>query len=139
MKRSEIYSQKEKAPHRCFFFLVEHRGLEPLTPTLPVWCAPNCANAPSTLTLYHITHNLSRPNPYFFRFDIFFRKNYNTSSAISSIISAPRSSTASSSSSSCPVSLLPAFASSRAGSIFICSPVKFDNLAENAAQASCER
>ena len=27
-------------------FLVEHRGLEPLTPTLPVWCAPNCANAP---------------------------------------------------------------------------------------------
>lgn len=26
--------------------MVEHRGLEPLTPTLPVWCAPNCANAP---------------------------------------------------------------------------------------------
>lgn len=26
--------------------LVEHRGLEPLTPTLPVWCAPGCANAP---------------------------------------------------------------------------------------------
>ncbi len=26
--------------------LVEHRGLEPLTPTLPVLCAPNCANAP---------------------------------------------------------------------------------------------
>ena len=47
MKRSEIYSQKEKAPHRCFFILVEHRGLEPLTPTLPVWCAPNCANAPN--------------------------------------------------------------------------------------------
>ena len=28
------------------YFLVEHRGLEPLTPTLPVLCAPNCANAP---------------------------------------------------------------------------------------------
>ena len=27
-------------------FLVEHRGLEPLTPTLPVSCAPSCANAP---------------------------------------------------------------------------------------------
>ena len=27
-------------------FLVEHRGFEPLTPTLPVLCAPNCANAP---------------------------------------------------------------------------------------------
>ena len=29
-----------------FVPLVEHRGLEPLTPTLPVLCAPNCANAP---------------------------------------------------------------------------------------------
>ena len=28
------------------FWVVEHRGLEPLTPTLPVWCAPSCANAP---------------------------------------------------------------------------------------------
>ena len=27
-------------------FLVERRGFEPLTPTLPVLCAPNCANAP---------------------------------------------------------------------------------------------
>ena len=26
--------------------MVEHRGFEPLTPTLPVSCAPNCANAP---------------------------------------------------------------------------------------------
>ena len=26
--------------------LVERRGFEPLTPTLPVWCAPSCANAP---------------------------------------------------------------------------------------------
>ena len=28
------------------FYLVERRGFEPLTPTLPVWCAPSCANAP---------------------------------------------------------------------------------------------
>ena len=28
------------------FRMVEHRGFEPLTPTLPVLCAPNCANAP---------------------------------------------------------------------------------------------
>ncbi len=27
-------------------FLVERRGFEPLTPTLPVLCATNCANAP---------------------------------------------------------------------------------------------
>ena len=26
---------------------VELRGLEPLTPTLPVWCATSCATAPS--------------------------------------------------------------------------------------------
>ena len=30
-------------------FLVERRGFEPLTPTLPVLCAPNCANAPFRL------------------------------------------------------------------------------------------
>ena len=29
-----------------FSDLVEYRGLEPLTPTLPVLCAPNCANTP---------------------------------------------------------------------------------------------
>ena len=28
---------------------VEHSGFEPLTPTLPVWCATSCANAPRTL------------------------------------------------------------------------------------------
>ena len=27
--------------------MVEHTGFEPVTPTLPVWCAPSCANAPS--------------------------------------------------------------------------------------------
>ena len=27
--------------------MVELRGLEPLTPTLPVWCATSCATAPS--------------------------------------------------------------------------------------------
>lgn len=27
-------------------FGVELRGLEPLTPTLPVWCATSCATAP---------------------------------------------------------------------------------------------
>ena len=26
--------------------MVELRGLEPLTPTLPVWCATSCATAP---------------------------------------------------------------------------------------------
>jgi len=28
---------------------VELRGLEPLTPTLPVWCATSCATAPSCM------------------------------------------------------------------------------------------
>ena len=31
---------------RSSFYLVEPRGLEPLTPTLPVWCATSCATAP---------------------------------------------------------------------------------------------
>ena len=29
-----------------FFILVEHTGFEPVTSTLPVLRAPNCANAP---------------------------------------------------------------------------------------------
>src|SRR5690349_15979947 len=32
--------------HRSPIALVELRGLEPLTPTLPVWCATSCATAP---------------------------------------------------------------------------------------------
>ena len=41
-------------------FLVEHRGLEPLTPTLPVLCAPNCANAPPfTQLFYHVFAEMS--------------------------------------------------------------------------------
>ena len=41
-------SAKSKRGTLCvpLFDLVEHRGFEPLTPTLPVLCAPNCANAP---------------------------------------------------------------------------------------------
>src|SRR5207248_480078 len=31
---------------RTMTHLVELRGFEPLTPTLPVWCATNCATAP---------------------------------------------------------------------------------------------
>ena len=30
---------------------MEHSGFEPLTPTLPVLCATNCANAPSTMLI----------------------------------------------------------------------------------------
>ncbi len=33
--------------------LVEHRGFEPLTPTLPVLCAPSCANAPNNIHIIH--------------------------------------------------------------------------------------
>ena len=42
------------AEHIFFMFLnmVEHRGFEPLTSTLPVWRAPNCANAPQYFVLY---------------------------------------------------------------------------------------
>ncbi len=43
--------------------LVEHRGFEPLTSTLPVWRAPNCANAPFDLIVklfYYIAAAKSR-------------------------------------------------------------------------------
>ena len=42
------------------YFLVERRGFEPLTPTLPVLCAPNCANAPpiDTIILSHLMANV---------------------------------------------------------------------------------
>ena len=39
------------APLIC---LVERTGFEPVTPTLPVLCAPNCANAPSIGHRYFI-------------------------------------------------------------------------------------
>ena len=56
----QIATQFERASQYCSakrkhqakpdaFFLVEHRGFEPLTPTLPVLCAPNCANAPNNM------------------------------------------------------------------------------------------
>jgi hypothetical protein len=37
--------------------LVELRGLEPLTPTLPVWCATSCAIAPSRANRSYTTGN----------------------------------------------------------------------------------
>ena len=48
--------------------LVELRGFEPLTPTLPVWCATNCAIAPSRANRSYTTGNcpsklLLRPAP----------------------------------------------------------------------------
>src|SRR6476620_3152710 len=46
--------RKASHPH-CLrmrgFSRVELRGLEPLTPTLPVWCATSCAIAPYSVVL----------------------------------------------------------------------------------------
>ncbi len=41
---------EEQPPVRTMVRSVEPRGLEPLTPTLPVWCATSCATAPRTRT-----------------------------------------------------------------------------------------
>jgi site-specific DNA recombinase len=40
------HEEEEGAPVRTMVRSVEPRGLEPLTPTLPVWCATSCATAP---------------------------------------------------------------------------------------------
>ena len=50
--RSDV--KRERARVRARSLLVEHRGFEPLTPTLPVLCAPNCANAPCVLIIPHL-------------------------------------------------------------------------------------
>ena len=51
-----LYCKKEKTAvcelHTAG--VVEHRGLEPLTPTLPVSCAPSCANAPWDMIKYYV-------------------------------------------------------------------------------------
>ena len=39
-KRTPTFYQSKRP------MVVEHRRFELLTPTLPVWCATNCANAP---------------------------------------------------------------------------------------------
>src|SRR6478609_4855724 len=43
------YADVERRAHNAIVLRtsVELRGLEPLTPTLPVWCATSCATAPS--------------------------------------------------------------------------------------------
>jgi site-specific DNA recombinase len=38
--------EQDGSPVRTMVRSVEPRGLEPLTPTLPVWCATSCATAP---------------------------------------------------------------------------------------------
>ena len=50
------------------FCVVEHTGLEPVTPTLPVLCAPSCANAPN------IQYNTKREG----ECQVFFEKNKKT-------------------------------------------------------------
>ena len=39
--------RNRKAPNPLYLLKkMEHTGFEPVTSTLPVWRAPNCANAP---------------------------------------------------------------------------------------------
>ena len=46
--------------------MVELRGFEPLTPTLPVWCATSCAIAPYAVRPHHadIVANGSKIYPF---------------------------------------------------------------------------
>ena len=55
--------RQQKTSCRSQEVLVEHRRFELLTPTLPVLCATNCANAPSTLRI--IAQNGECVNPFF--------------------------------------------------------------------------
>ena len=42
--------------------MVELRGLEPLTPTLPVWCATSCATAPCSARCPRHPRNITHPS-----------------------------------------------------------------------------
>jgi phenylacetate-CoA ligase len=44
---------------------VELRGFEPLTPTLPVWCATSCATAPLCGSSYPTSPGPPQPGPFF--------------------------------------------------------------------------
>ena len=52
-KRRKSRAKKTEPPFKEIPLLqvLEHTGLEPVTSTLPVWRAPNCANAPHALLL----------------------------------------------------------------------------------------
>ena len=53
------------------FLLVEHRRFELLTPTLPVLCATNCANAPRFSESYHSIFPISCKALFAFFCDVF--------------------------------------------------------------------
>ena len=63
--REFVQNEQEKSLKTDVFrqIVVEHRRFELLTPTLPVLCATNCANAPSTLRI--IAQNGECVNPFF--------------------------------------------------------------------------
>ena len=73
--REFVQNRQEKSLKTNVFrqIVVEHRRFELLTPTLPVLCATNCANAPSTLHI--ISQNFARVNPFFL---IFFHETAKT-------------------------------------------------------------
>lgn len=55
-QRHKVAEKQEKTLKPLWlkgFLLVEHRRFELLTPTLPVLCATNCANAPRFSVKYH--------------------------------------------------------------------------------------
>lgn len=73
-RRHEVAEEQEKTlkPLRLKgFLLVEHRRFELLTPTLPVLCATNCANAPRFSESYHSIFPISCKALFAFFCDVF--------------------------------------------------------------------
>lgn len=69
----EIISKNRQVSVETCRFLVEHTGFEPVTSTLPVWRAPNCANAPYPYSINSIPHLSDNCNCFFQTFQNFFR------------------------------------------------------------------
>ena len=65
-QRRALFVDKQNAQTRTVrlgVLLVEHRRFELLTPTMPLWCATNCANAPSVGDESHYTILLTKKQP----------------------------------------------------------------------------
>ena len=73
-QRHEVAEEQEKTLKPLWlkgFLLVEHRRFELLTPTLPVLCATNCANAPRFSESYHSIFPISCKALFAFFCDVF--------------------------------------------------------------------
>ena len=50
-EKQQIRTHDQSAKGSDYIVLVEHKGVEPLASTMPLWRATNCANAPQQFNI----------------------------------------------------------------------------------------